>query len=88
MTGDEAPQALDRCEEVWYPDGTIVLRAQDIYFRFYKGILAARSPIFADMFAIPQPADDDEQIEGCPIVLLHDTAEDVKSFLRVLHEPG
>ncbi|KAF7289706.1 BTB domain-containing protein [Mycena indigotica] len=45
--------------------------------------MAAHSPIFRDMLALPAPADA-ETFDGCPLVLLPDTAEDMTNFLKAL----
>ncbi len=50
------PDALRKDEEFCqFDDGTITLIAEDVEFRVYKGLLARRSPVFADMFSLPQP---------------------------------
>lgn len=45
-----------RDAEFWYSDGNIILVARDVEFRVFKGILAEHSPVFRDMFSLPQPA--------------------------------
>jgi hypothetical protein len=79
-----------RCEELWFPDGTVVLRAENVLFRTYIGALAGASAVFRDMFALPQPtaAEGQEVYEGLPFVRLADTAFDVTQFLRSLHQLG
>ncbi|KAJ6605593.1 hypothetical protein DFH09DRAFT_967261 [Mycena vulgaris] len=78
---------LTQSTEVWFDDGTVVLQAEATLFRVYRGVLAAQSSIFSDMFAIPQPPTQ-ETYAGCPLVLLHDSPEDLKLFLMVLHDAG
>ncbi|GJE90725.1 hypothetical protein PsYK624_068690 [Phanerochaete sordida] len=73
-----------QCEELWFPDGTVVLQAGVMRFRVYKGVLAKDSTFFADMFAIPQPAEA-ESYQGCPLVVIHDSEEDARAFLLALH---
>ncbi|KAJ7447507.1 hypothetical protein B0H11DRAFT_2082381 [Mycena galericulata] len=86
---DTEPTQLVRSSEVWFDDGTVVLQAEKTLFRVYRGVLAAQSPIFRDTFAIPQPpAQDSETYEGCPLVLLHDSAHDLKLFLMAIHDAG
>ncbi|KAJ7610468.1 hypothetical protein FB45DRAFT_875820 [Roridomyces roridus] len=48
-------------------------------------VLAARSPIFRDMLAIPQ-SEDQPTIGGCPIVVLPDSAKDLEYFLRAIFD--
>ncbi|KAJ7605448.1 hypothetical protein DFH06DRAFT_1252854 [Mycena polygramma] len=46
---------LQRSRDVWFEDGTVVLRAEQPLFRVYRGILAAQSPtIFKDTFDMPK----------------------------------
>ena len=79
---------LRRDEEFWYEDGTIVLLAGDVSFRVYKGVLAAHSPIFADMFSIPQPDTLSQSLSSesqpCPTVRVSDSSEDLRYVLRAL----
>lgn len=72
-------------QELYYPDGGVFLRAEDTLFRVYSGILAQHSPIFSDLFTLPQPPDD-EAFDGCPVIRLQDSAQDLLRFLKVLHE--
>jgi hypothetical protein len=78
---------LTRSPDVWFHDGTVVLQAESALFRVYRGVLAAQSPIFRDTFAIPQPPTQDTY-DGCPLVLLHDSPEDLKLFLLAIHDAG
>jgi hypothetical protein len=86
----ENDPALTRCQELWFPDGTVVLRAGNVHFRTYIGALAGASTVFRDMFALPQStvADGQEVYEGLPFVRLVDTASDVMQLLRSLHQLG
>jgi BTB/POZ domain len=74
--------------DLWYADGTIILDNGSVQFRVYRGILAANSSVFNDMFSIPQPSGEDDLIEGCEVVQLHDSAVDLGHFLRATHETG
>jgi hypothetical protein len=47
--------------------------------------MSAHSAIFRDMFAIPQPAADEERVEGCPVVQLLDNAEDWTHVLKAIY---
>ncbi|KAI5831668.1 hypothetical protein K523DRAFT_236942 [Schizophyllum commune Tattone D] len=73
---------------IWFDDGNIVLQAENVQFRFFKGILAAYSPFFRDAFAVPQPANNSEDtLEGCPVMKLPDIAADVEYMLSFILEP-
>ncbi|KAI0694942.1 hypothetical protein C8T65DRAFT_666336 [Cerioporus squamosus] len=78
---------MQRDEELWFPDGNLVLMARDVEFRIYQGPLVAHSPIFKDMLSLPQPdeAHDWERTgdASCATVRLLDSPEDLRHFLRV-----
>ena len=77
---------LERCEDLWFEDGTIVLQAETTLFRVYSGILARHSPFFKNLFTLPQPSDA-EKYEEIPLVqLAGDSAQDVHDFLLALHD--
>lgn len=38
-------------DEFWFDDGNLILVARDTGFKIYRGLLAAQSSVFADMFA-------------------------------------
>lgn len=74
----------EKSEQLWFEDGSIVLQAENTQFKVHRSILAKNSPIFADLFKIPHPASE-PTIDGCPIVHLQDSAEDVKHVLLILY---
>ena len=76
-----------RDEEIWFEDGNIIVIAEDTAFRLYKGILSAASPVFKDLFSVPQP-EDAETMDGCPVVHLADSATDLRHFFRAVARPG
>ncbi|KAJ6509142.1 hypothetical protein C8R47DRAFT_10947 [Mycena vitilis] len=75
-----------RVQELWFEDGNLVIQAGNSLYRVFRGILAARSPVFADMHSLPQPIDS-ELVEGCPVVHLHDAPTEVTAFLKAIFEP-
>ena len=54
-----------------------------VNFRFNKVVLSVSSPFFADMFALPQPPDN-EVIDGLPVVRLSEDAETLNGLLTML----
>ncbi|RDB30260.1 hypothetical protein Hypma_007308 [Hypsizygus marmoreus] len=70
---------------VWFDDGNLILEADDSRFRISKGIVAAKSAVFREMMSLPQPCDQ-ELVEGCPVVRLHDSAQDVGYFLKAIYD--
>ncbi|KAJ7910539.1 hypothetical protein B0H13DRAFT_1714278 [Mycena leptocephala] len=87
MDQDSVEQEV-RVDDLWFAqDSPIVIRAENRLFQVSKGILVARSTVFRDMIAFPQPAGDGvEQMDGCPVVRLHDSAQDVEVFLRAIFD--
>ncbi|KZP26075.1 hypothetical protein FIBSPDRAFT_1041126 [Athelia psychrophila] len=67
------------------PGSRIVLETEKVQFKVYKGILAANSVIFRDMFAIAQ-AQEGELVDGCPVVHLADKPMDLEYVLEALHD--
>jgi hypothetical protein len=82
--GSDTPSRVD---DLWFPTDNLVIRAGNKIFRVSGAILAARSTVFRDMIAFPQPANGYiEQIDGCPVVRLPDSAEHVEVFLRAIFD--
>ncbi|KAJ6550764.1 hypothetical protein DFH09DRAFT_1039099 [Mycena vulgaris] len=81
-TSKEHPKRVD---DLWFPEGSLVLQADDRIFRIPASILAARSPVFTDMLTIPQP-EIQPLIDGCPVVVLHDSAVDAEYFLKAIFD--
>ena len=46
---------MERVPALWFPDGNLVICAASVLFRIYRGILAARPPVFADIQYLPRP---------------------------------
>ncbi|KZP17860.1 hypothetical protein FIBSPDRAFT_933786, partial [Athelia psychrophila] len=83
---DEYPLLLKCTRSApWFEDGNIVLEAEKVQFKVYKGILAANSAIFRDMFAIAQ-AQGEELVDGCPLVHLGDKSQDLAHVLEALYD--
>ncbi|KAJ7503742.1 hypothetical protein B0H11DRAFT_1984147 [Mycena galericulata] len=76
-----------RVEDLWFSRDTIVIRADDKIFQVSRAILAARSTVFRDMIAFPQPVNGEmEEVDGSPVVRMHDPAADVEVFLRAIFD--
>ena len=80
-----------RDEEFWFKDGTVTLVAGNTEFKVYKGILETHSPVFADMFSLPQPRNSaivtrhSEAVSNTSdVVHLDDSPEDLRHILRAL----
>ncbi|GBE86205.1 hypothetical protein BKA93DRAFT_895291 [Sparassis latifolia] len=53
---EETEQSLVRHSDLWFVDGSIVLRAENTLFRVHMSQLSRRSAFFRDLFSLPQPA--------------------------------
>ncbi|KAK6996068.1 BTB domain-containing protein [Favolaschia claudopus] len=74
-----------KVEGLWFSHEMIVIKAEHKLFRVPAGILSARSSVFSDMMAFPQPLDE-ERIDGTPVLLVQDTADGFDAFLRAVYD--
>ncbi|KAJ7056070.1 hypothetical protein C8F01DRAFT_1062289 [Mycena amicta] len=72
-----------RADGLYFQDCGLVIQAENVVFRVSSDFLAVQSPIFRDMLSIPAPADA-ERYDGCLIVHLPDSAEDISTLLKAL----
>ncbi len=79
----DAIYGLKRSENFWIPDGNIMLVAGETAFRVYRGLLTLQSTVFADMFA-SSSYNAEESHDGCPVIRLTDSAQDLAHLLCVL----
>ena len=87
--GPKTTAGRERDDEFWFEDGSIVLVAENVEFKIYKGLLSERSSVFRDMFSLPQPTSENgETLKGCPEVTLADRAQDVRELLHVVMPKG
>ncbi|KAF7364119.1 BTB domain-containing protein [Mycena sanguinolenta] len=79
-----------RVDDLWFSDGSLVVRAENSIFRVSGAILAARSSVFQDMLSFPQPGSEGAgeilNLDGTPVVELHDLAAEVEPFLRAIFD--
>lgn len=87
---DEASQSCNenrdgwtRHPELYLTDGSLVILVESTLFRVYSGLLAIHSEAFRGMVdAGSSKVSEESSYDGCPLVMLSDTAEDVAHFLR------
>ncbi|KAJ3546706.1 hypothetical protein NM688_g5487 [Phlebia brevispora] len=89
---DSATRPLTRHPSLYLKDGDVAITAQHSdgslhVYRIDKAFLSRFSPVFADMFAMPNPSTV-ETYDGAPVVHLTDRAEDVEAFLAALYDPS
>ncbi|KAJ7107980.1 hypothetical protein C8R43DRAFT_1080208 [Mycena crocata] len=80
----ESSSCLTRAEGLWFDDCGLIIQAAEsetTIFRISKDFLARQSPVFRDMSSFPT-AKNADMMEGCPFVLLPDSASDVTVFSR------
>ena len=76
-----------KCLALWFESGDVVIVAGYVAFRVHRDVLADSSTVLMDMLsslAISEDSDR-EEIEGCPVVRLEDSVNDVKHLLRILY---
>ncbi|KAM5537271.1 hypothetical protein V8D89_009001 [Ganoderma adspersum] len=81
---EAAPAAKEKDKGFWYEDGNVILVAGNVEFRVFKGILADHSPVFKDMFALPQPDIAPSDNAVCPVVDITDSPSDLRHILRLI----
>ncbi|KAJ7456054.1 hypothetical protein FB451DRAFT_1276927, partial [Mycena latifolia] len=82
-SGAESTEALVRAEGLWFEDCGLIIQTENTIFRVSGAFLAVRSPVFADMLALPTPQNA-ALMFGCLVVHLPDSAADVTVFLKAL----
>ncbi|KAF8120024.1 hypothetical protein EV363DRAFT_1238886 [Boletus edulis] len=75
------------CLDPWLEDGNIVITVQEKHFRVHRSVLCFYSDVFRDMFAVSHPCDNEEEMmDGCPVVRLQDAVADVEIMLKALYD--
>ncbi|KAF9077919.1 hypothetical protein BDP27DRAFT_1207497 [Rhodocollybia butyracea] len=88
---------LHRHPDLWFDDGSVVCRAENTLFRVHISQLSRHSLCFRDMFSIGNhydsvlgssihSKDGVNDFESCPLIELHDTAEDVGNLFAALYD--
>jgi len=82
-----SPEVPERTRsELWFEEGTIVLQAENVQFKVHRDILSKHSLVFKDMLSLTQHSSaDGPLVDGCAVVDLHDSAQDVEYMLRELY---
>ncbi|EIW56965.1 uncharacterized protein TRAVEDRAFT_127255 [Trametes versicolor FP-101664 SS1] len=79
-------QPFVRDETYWFQDGNIVLLVRSVGFKVYKGLLAEHSAVFRGMFVVAQGEQAAaEQLDGCPVVPLDDSPDDIRQLFRLIY---
>ncbi|KAJ7151831.1 hypothetical protein C8R43DRAFT_1004470 [Mycena crocata] len=87
MDSDDHSTARTQVEDLWFSADVIVVQAGSKIFQVSSAILAARSTVFRDMIGFPQPDEGGtDNLNGTPLVFLHDSPEHVEVFLRAIFD--
>lgn len=100
QTAAESTVVSSDCEDLakhtdlWFTDGSVILRAESTIYRVHISQLSRHSAFFRDLFTLPQSSStstdgdgtDSDFLDGCPLVHLHDAAEDVSNLLAALYD--
>lgn len=84
--GETPPCEVPHHRTLWFDDGNVVLVAcTSMAFRVHKSVLALKSTVFRDMFAMPQPAEESKFVEGCAVVHVDDSSRELEDFLTLVY---
>ncbi|KAF8490696.1 hypothetical protein JB92DRAFT_3128757 [Gautieria morchelliformis] len=85
---DELEVCAVRChEDLCFKDGNVILVAEGICFRLHRGQLTRHLDVFRGMMSIPQPVNA-LSMDGCPIIVLHDRAQELAYVLKAVYDDG
>ena len=74
--------------EFWFEDGTLLIVAQNVEFRVYKGLLTDGSVVFKQLLSQPRTHQTlsigDQQTIRCPVVRVTDSPQDMRHLFRAL----
>lgn len=76
----------------WFLNGDVAIGTLSdiegavVVFRCHKWSLVNSSPVFMDLFALPQPTNI-EQFYGLPFVYIPDKQEDFREILQMIYNP-
>ncbi|KIY67324.1 hypothetical protein CYLTODRAFT_422661 [Cylindrobasidium torrendii FP15055 ss-10] len=76
---------LECHDDLWFTDGSVILRAEHTIFRVHMSQLSRHSEVFRDMFGLAGKGNVDD-LEGCPLIFLHDAASDLESLLISIYD--
>lgn len=87
-TDAHEPSSIVPHPTLHFDDGnTLLISSSDppMAFKVHRSILALNCTVFSDMFALPQPMDA-ETIDGCPVVRLSETSDDLGYFFSTMFD--
>jgi hypothetical protein len=67
------------------PDANLIIQSSDLVnFRVHKPVLAMASPVFKDLFSLPQPSDG-ESVDDLPMVQLSEDSDLLNTLVSMLY---
>ncbi|TFK98030.1 hypothetical protein BDV98DRAFT_573370 [Pterulicium gracile] len=82
------PTVIQRSPRLWFAGGTLVFRAENTVYRLLPDILAACSPVFQDMFNVPQPSmQDSDGYEGLALIYMADKSDELTALFEAIFTP-
>ncbi|KIY46103.1 hypothetical protein FISHEDRAFT_60581 [Fistulina hepatica ATCC 64428] len=82
---DTPPEFWNKVEDLWFDDGSIVVRAGCSIYRLSKSLLMMRSPVLRDLLSVPD-TESSQTYEQCPVVTFPDAAREVTPFLKAIFD--
>lgn len=89
MRADEEPATdIKKHTRHWFAQGDVVLLAKDdvVGFRLHHDVLSMQSEIFKDILSLPSHAQENERIQGCSVVHLQDSSEDLETLFDIFYD--
>ena len=86
MDAENSAQSLVRHPSLWFEDGNIIIQAERTLFKVFKSVLSRESHFFKDMFSLPQPTTLSDIYESCPLLRVHESADDFSVLLRAVFD--
>ncbi|RDX55570.1 hypothetical protein OH76DRAFT_1428616 [Lentinus brumalis] len=83
----EGAKVQKHCD-FYFDDGNVIIRVEDTQYKLHRSLLERHSPVFRELFTVPQPHDSSEGVsEDNPIVLFGIQATNFTRLLRLLYPP-
>ncbi|KAI0375591.1 hypothetical protein BV20DRAFT_959582 [Pilatotrama ljubarskyi] len=80
---------VQKHSEYFFNDGNVVIQVEDIQYNLHRSLLALHSPVFRELFTLPQPVGSTEgRADDHPITLSGIRAMDFTRFLWLLYPPS
>lgn len=84
---EEPETTVKKHLSLWFDDGNVILVAKDgaTSVRLHRSVLSLHSEIFKDILSLPSRDEDNEMIEGCPVVHLQESPGELVLFFDLFY---